>query len=73
MRVSLKIEADDWFPRIINRKIHFRYIEVYKLGSLPPSKKSLLSTWRRDAAVSLDSGRNENLKFSKNSFQNFAE
>ena len=33
VEVSLKTQADDSFPRIINRKIHFRYIGVYILGN----------------------------------------
>ena len=28
---SLKIQADDSFPKIINWKIHFRYIGVYTI------------------------------------------
>ena len=39
VKVSLKIQADDSFPRIINWKIHFRYIGVCILGSLSPPQK----------------------------------
>ena len=38
-KVSLKIQVDESFPRIINWKIHFRYIRVYILGSLSPPHK----------------------------------
>ena len=39
VKVSLKIQADDSLPRIINWKIHFRYIVVHILGSpLAPQK-----------------------------------
>ena len=60
VKVSLKIQADDSFPRIINWKIHFLYIGEYILGSLlPPHKSFFLSTWCRDAAASLDIEKKE--------------
>ena len=56
VKVSLKTLADDSFLRIINRKIHSRYIAgVYILGiALAASKNFFLSTWRRNATMSLD-------------------
>ena len=39
--LSLKIQGDDSFPRIINWKIHFRYFGSYILGSLSPPQKIL--------------------------------
>ena len=54
VKVSSKTQADNSFPRIINRKIHFWYMRVYILGSLSPLKNSFLSTWCRDATPSLD-------------------
>ena len=54
MKISLKIQSDNSFPRIIHRKIHFRYIGVNILGSLSPSKNCFLSTWRRDVTASLN-------------------
>ena len=33
VKVSLKIQADDPLPRMINCKIHFRYIGVYWVAS----------------------------------------
>ena len=41
VKVSLKIQADDSFSRIINWKIHSRYICVYILGSLSPPQTIL--------------------------------
>ena len=55
VKVSEKIQSDDSFPRIIDRKIFFRYIEVYILDNLSsPPQKFFSSTWRRDATASLD-------------------
>ena len=39
IKVSLKIQTDNSFSRIINRKNQFRYIGVYILGSLSRLKK----------------------------------
>ena len=54
IKVSLKTQIDNSFPRSINRKIHVRYIGVHVLGSLLPSQNSFLSIWLRYATVSLD-------------------